>query len=210
MKRLYRSRTNKVFTGVCGGLGDYMDIDPVFIRIATAVLTVFTGIPLIAYIVAIFVIPMEPYPNAAPATASHNGSQSSPNNQYGTHPPSRNGMEIGEHIRILGFLYIAFSVIGVVIAIILFAAITGGGLISGDESVIAITTIVGVAIAAVLILLSAPGIVGGIGLVKKQAWARILVLVLGFINLLNIPFGTALGIYTIWVLTNKDSEAVFE
>jgi hypothetical protein len=33
--------------------------------------------------------------------------------------------------------------------------------------------------------------------------------VLGIINLVNIPFGTALGIYTIWVLTNKETEALF-
>ena len=60
-----------------------------------------------------------------------------------------------------------------------------------------------------IVLISAPGIIGGLGLMKKQSWARILVLVLGVINLINIPFGTALGIYTIWTLTNKETEKLF-
>ncbi len=47
------------------------------------------------------------------------------------------------------------------------------------------------------------------GLLKRQSWARILVLVLGILNLLNVPFGTALGIYSIWTLTNKETEKLF-
>ena len=65
------------------------------------------------------------------------------------------------------------------------------------------------AIAGILVLLSAPGIIGGMGLLKRQSWARILVLVLGVINLINIPFGTALGIYTIWALTHRETEELF-
>jgi len=45
-------------------------------------------------------------------------------------------------------------------------------------------------------------------LLQRQEWARIVTLVVGFIALLNLPFGTALGIYTIWVLlpTQSDDE----
>jgi hypothetical protein len=42
-----------------------------------------------------------------------------------------------------------------------------------------------------------------------KPWARVLGLVLAVINLFNIPFGTALGIYALWVLLNKDTERLF-
>jgi hypothetical protein len=114
-----------------------------------------------------------------------------------------------KHVTILGILYIALGVLGILAAIIVFLAIAGGGLISGDEEAIVITSIVGSAIALFLVVISVPGIIGGVGLLKKQSWARILVLILGILNLLNIPFGTVLGIYTLWALLKPEAEEVF-
>jgi hypothetical protein len=50
------------------------------------------------------------------------------------------------------------------------------------------------------------GVFAGWGLLQHASWARILTLVLGFLSLLNDPFGTALGIYTIWVLLSSDAD----
>jgi hypothetical protein len=87
-----------------------------------------------------------------------------------------------KHVTILGALYIAFSSLGVLAAIIVFVAIAGGGLLSGEDKLEAIA--VGSAIAFFLALISVPGIIGGIGILKRKSWARILVLILGFLNLL--------------------------
>ena len=114
-----------------------------------------------------------------------------------------------KHVTVLGVLYIAFSALGILAAIIVFTAVVGGGLISGDSEAMTITAIVGPTIAFFLILVSAPGIIGGIGLLKRRNWARILVLVLGFLNLINIPFGTALGVYTIWALLKDETVQLF-
>ena len=114
-----------------------------------------------------------------------------------------------KHVTVLGILYIAFSVLGLFLAIIIFTAVVGGGIISGDSEAIAITSIVGPAVALFFVLLSAPGLIGGIYLLKHRPWARILVLVLGFINLIEIPIGTALGIYTIWVLFKDETVDLF-
>ncbi len=57
MKRLYRSKTNKVFAGVCGGLGEYLGIDPLIIRILWVLTTFFTGSALVIYLVAILILP---------------------------------------------------------------------------------------------------------------------------------------------------------
>ena len=61
-KKLYRSRTNKTFSGVCGGLGEYLNIDPTLVRVLWVLLSLFSaGFPgLIAYVVMAAVIPEAP------------------------------------------------------------------------------------------------------------------------------------------------------
>lgn len=62
MKKLYRSDTNKIFAGIIGGMGEYFDIDPVLLRVLWILILVSTGVlpGLIAYIIAIFVVPKKP------------------------------------------------------------------------------------------------------------------------------------------------------
>ncbi|MCP4147417.1 MAG: PspC domain-containing protein [bacterium] len=192
MKRLTKSYDKKVLAGICGGLGEYYDIDPVVVRIV-AVLTTFMlgGLPVIAYIVGILVIPFDG--GERPGTLT-----------------SANKERMKEHVKILGVLYVVFSVIGFILAFVLFSLIKGGGLISGDSEAIAITSFIASVITGLIVLLATPGLLGGMGLLNYNSWSRVLVMVLGFINLIIIPpFSTALGIYTIWTLTNKNTEALF-
>ena len=62
MKHLYRSQTNKTWEGILGGFGEYFDIDPVLLRVLFVLLVIVTGIfpGVIAYIIAIFIIPKSP------------------------------------------------------------------------------------------------------------------------------------------------------
>ena len=53
---------------------------------------------------------------------------------------------------------------------------------------------------------AAVGILAGWGLLERRPWARTLAIVVAFINLLDMPFGTALGVYTLWVLLPAESE----
>ena len=55
-KRLYRSRTNRMVLGVCGGMGEYLNIDPTIIRLLF-VLFAFTSTSIILYLACMFVIP---------------------------------------------------------------------------------------------------------------------------------------------------------
>ncbi len=61
-KKLYRTRDDKRVCGVCGGLANYFNIDPVIVRLLWAVLTVLTGgfMGVILYVICVFVIPQEP------------------------------------------------------------------------------------------------------------------------------------------------------
>jgi phage shock protein C len=60
-KRLYRSKTNRIFGGVCGGLGEYLQVDPVMLRLIWVLITLVSGFfpGLIGYIIAVMIIPEE-------------------------------------------------------------------------------------------------------------------------------------------------------
>lgn len=114
-----------------------------------------------------------------------------------------------KHIMLVGILNIAMGVIGLVIAIIIFAAVVGGGILSGDEDALMITSIVGTTVAGLIVILSIPGIIGGAGVLRHHNWARILVLIISAIELLNIPIGTIIGIYSIWTLIQDETIHMF-
>ncbi len=58
-KKLYRAEQGKILAGVCGGLGEYFNVDPTIIRVAWALLAA-TGTGLLAYIICALVIPAKP------------------------------------------------------------------------------------------------------------------------------------------------------
>ena len=58
-KKLYRSKKDRVFAGVCGGIGEYLGVDPTVIRLLAVILG-FTGSGVLAYIVAATLIPENP------------------------------------------------------------------------------------------------------------------------------------------------------
>ena len=62
MKKLYKSKNNRIFAGVIGGIGEYLDVDPVALRVLWLVLLVFTGFlpAFIVYLLACLVVPGRP------------------------------------------------------------------------------------------------------------------------------------------------------
>jgi len=66
------------------------------------------------------------------------------------------------------------------------------------------------AIGTLVLLKAACGFFAGWGLLRREPWARMLTIVLSFLALFNIPFGTALGIYGLWVLSPAESEREYE
>lgn len=114
-----------------------------------------------------------------------------------------------QHVTVVGALHIGYSAFQILGAIVAFMFIVGAGLIGGliaeEGIVVAIAATLGILIAVWTVLLSVPGIVGGIGLLKYKSWARYLVLVLAVLDLFNIPIGTAIGVYSIWVLAQDET-----
>ncbi|MHC4285005.1 MAG: serine/threonine-protein kinase, partial [Planctomycetota bacterium] len=121
--------------------------------------------------------------------------------------PAINRME--KHITIVAIINIVFGTLGTLFGIFLFVAIAGGGLISQDPTAMNVTGIVGTAIGGLVMLFSVPDIIAGIGLLKRRGWARILTMILAVLELINIPIGTAFGIYVLWVLLNDETVKLF-
>lgn len=59
-KRLYRSQTDRMIAGVCGGLGDFFKLDPTVVRVLTVLLTLVWPFTILAYLVLMFVVPEAP------------------------------------------------------------------------------------------------------------------------------------------------------
>lgn len=116
------------------------------------------------------------------------------------------------HVNIVAWLYIVLSVLGLLAAAFLLVVFLLIGILfaAADESAAAgIFAVIAIFVGAFLFLVSAPGLIGGIGLLKRQNWARILVLILSVLQLFNVPFGTALGVYSLWALTRRETMALF-
>ena len=110
------------------------------------------------------------------------------------------------NLQLLGIFWIAYSAISVLGGVILvILANTLFGRMGHAGAPLFLQPLL-TAVGAFLIVKSALGIAAGWGLMQREPWARILAVVLGFVALINLPFGTALGIYTIWVLLSPGAD----
>jgi hypothetical protein len=121
-----------------------------------------------------------------------------------------------EHVRIAAILRIAYSGLGLVAAAIVFLVFGGIAVLaavtdpsSAHESFPALV-VIGVCIAALVGILGLPGVIVGWGMLRYRPWARILGIVFAFFDLPAFPLGTALGVYTLWVLLNPQVAEMFE
>ena len=123
---------------------------------------------------------------------------------------------VAEHVRLLGILWLALSALNAVGAVVLFVLANTlfahlhelpnvpsdmpGGFLHALFN----------ALGAIVLVKAAAGFIAGWGLLQREPWARMLTIVLAFLALFNIPFGTALGIYSLWVLLPAQSDAEYQ
>jgi len=121
---------------------------------------------------------------------------------------------VQEHVRLLGILWLALSALnavgGVVLYILANTLFVHLPEISGQPAATAwlhpFLSFIGI----LIVVKGAAGFLAGWGLLQRESWARMLAIVLAFLALFNIPFGTALGIYTLWVLLPAGADAEYE
>jgi hypothetical protein len=114
-----------------------------------------------------------------------------------------------KHITLTAVLHIGYGILGLVFGTAVWMFFSFIGIKTGDEEAMAILGFIGPLVAVVSYIFSVPGIIGGVALLKRRQWGRILTLILSVILLLDIPFGTALGIYSLWVLVQDETKRLF-
>jgi hypothetical protein len=129
--------------------------------------------------------------------------------------PSYTDGVMADHVRIVAILHIVLSsltIIGALVVLAVFGGIATMIGTSGSPDALPAMPIVGgigAIICIVLIFLGVPGLIAGIGLLKFRPWARTLGIIISGLDLISVPFGTALGIYGLWVLLSKEAEMLF-
>ena len=114
---------------------------------------------------------------------------------------------VEQHVKLLGILWIAYAV---------FHGIGGMVLLIVSNTIFETTEYAGGhaaflhqllhSIALFLLAKSAACLIAGVGILERQSWARTLALVMAFVALINVPFGTAMGVYTLWVLMSPEAD----
>lgn len=108
MKKLYRSRTDKMLGGVCGGVAAYFDIDPVLVRLLWVLALIMGGTGGLAYIIAWIIIPEEPAGVAVAGTGPYPASSPVPER---THGEKSNGAQVaGIILVVLGGLFLVHQI----------------------------------------------------------------------------------------------------
>ena len=121
-----------------------------------------------------------------------------------------NARDVQQHVTILGWLYIIGHAIFVALGVFLFILLTGIGMAVADPDARLVLPLVGTGLGWLLILLGLPGLIAGYGLLTAKPWARVLALVIGILNLVNVPIGTIIGAYACWVLLQQPTREYFE
>jgi hypothetical protein len=121
------------------------------------------------------------------------------------------------HVRALAILQIVYASIGLFIALailLIFGGIAAIVRVSAEphDSIVAvpILSIIGTVSASFIAVLSLPRLIAGIGLLQYRNWARILTIVVSVLGIADVPFGTALGAYGLWVLLQRETSGLFE
>jgi len=124
---------------------------------------------------------------------------------------------VKSHVDFVGVLFIAWGLLTVLVgvstlalgvgavALITSASRGGGGQVAAGIMAAAFTTL-----AFIAILWGTAHVIVGVPLRRCTPWSRLIALMLGSVDLLLLPYGTALGVYAIWVLLNEDGKKLFQ
>jgi hypothetical protein len=123
---------------------------------------------------------------------------------------------VAAHVDFVGLLFVAWGLLTTLVGVSTLALgvgavalIRSAGRGGGGEFAAGVTAAAFAALALIAILWGAAHVAVGIPLRQRRSWARHVALMLGSVDLLLLPYGTALGCYALWVLLNEKGKAVF-
>ncbi len=116
-----------------------------------------------------------------------------------------------KHVTVVGAIHIGFGFIGLIAAIAVFFVFQfAKGVVGNDEIPTMVLSFLSISVPLLVGFMSTLGLIGGIGLLGFQSWARYLVIVVAALGCLNIPIGTLKGVYSLWVLLQDETLKLFE
>jgi len=123
--------------------------------------------------------------------------------------PERSRLD--RHLRTVGVLWIIFGALWLIPSAVTMLLSHGARLTMGDEIFgHAFMRPLFFSFGAISLLVAAGGVLGGLGLMRYERWARTVTIIFAVLALFHPPFFTALGIYTLWVLLPADSASEYE
>jgi hypothetical protein len=125
---------------------------------------------------------------------------------------------MSSHVDLVGILFVIWGMLTALVglstlalgigAVALIASASRGG--GGGQVAAVLTAAAFMTLAAIAIVWGAAHVAVGVPVRRRKPWARLLALMLGSVDLLLLPYGTALGIYTMWALLNEEGKKLFE
>ena len=116
-----------------------------------------------------------------------------------------------KHVNLLGILWITYGALNFFFSLFFFILFFGISFIPQMEVEASIVfKVLAISILFIVALFSIPTIIGGVWLMKRKEWARILILVFAFLNIFVFPIGTALSVYTLIILFNSEVIQLFK
>jgi hypothetical protein len=123
---------------------------------------------------------------------------------------------VASKVDLLGVLFIIWGLLTTLVGVSTLALgvgavalITSANRTEGGQFAAGLTAAIFTTLAIIAILWGAAHVVVGVPLRRRRPWSRIMALVLGSIDLLLLPYGTALGLYALWVLLHEDGKKLF-
>jgi tRNA A-37 threonylcarbamoyl transferase component Bud32 len=127
----------------------------------------------------------------------------------GRRPGMLFGIKFEDHLKIVAYIRIGIGSLFLVVALVAFLIFVIPGIEPGNREDLPTLLAFGGTFALLPLVSAVWDLAGGIGLLKRRRWARILVLIGAVPELFLFPVGTAIGIYTIWVLMQKETIRLF-
>jgi hypothetical protein len=125
---------------------------------------------------------------------------------------------MSSHVDLVGVLFVIWGLLtalvglstlalGIAAASLITSAGHGGG---GGQFAAGLTAAAFTGLAIIAMLWGAAHVSVGLSVRRRKGWARLLALTFGSVDLLLLPYGTALGVYALWVLLNEEGKTLFK
>lgn len=113
------------------------------------------------------------------------------------------------HVRTLGILNMVYGIVGAVAAIVILIRFGGfsGIYAAFNEDIVGLIAVI---LVAFQLLIAAPCVLAGFYVRLLQDWARVMLIIVSAINILNVPFGTVIGAYGLWTLMMPETDPLFQ